>query len=128
MLQRIIHPTWRLVTLPLAATLALAGPASALAAHEPRPTPEPLWDAYPLDPGLPTSTAPPQAPALFDSAPESQGQVNRPTSHHAPLAVTVIFFGAMAALVACTAVALPPARRRRRRVRSAGPPNGARRG
>jgi hypothetical protein len=110
------HAAWRRSTLPLVAALFLAGPASAPGADGPRPSAEPLWKAYPLETGRPTDPKSVEPPGLFTSPREGQGAPVRPAApHDASPAVTIAYFGALAALILGAAFALRRVLRRRAR-------------
>jgi len=83
----------------LLGALCLIGAGSALAADHPRVTAKPLWNAFPLDPGRPTTTA----KAAESSAPQASTTAAPNLAEHpqqsAPVAVLVLFYSAIAGLL-----------------------------
>lgn len=97
------------------AALLLAGSASAPGADGTRPTPDPLWKAFPLQTGRPTDAQSVQAPKLF-AAPAQPPEAQAPAAAQGPSAtVTIVFFGAVVVLIVCLALAARRALRRRAR-------------
>jgi hypothetical protein len=92
---------WRLAAPVLLAACCLTCSAAALAADPSRITAKPLWDAYPLDTGRPTSTAeaPKQASAPAQSAQSGPVRVDHARDRGAPVAVLVLFYSAIAGLL-----------------------------
>jgi hypothetical protein len=85
------------------AACCLTCSAAALAADPSGVTAKPLWDAYPLDTGPPTSMAeaPKQAPASApaQTAPSGPVRVDDTRDRGAPIAVLVLFYSAIAGLL-----------------------------
>jgi hypothetical protein len=112
---------WRSAVLALAAVVCLLAAASALAAHPPRPTAAPLWEAYPLAGKQATQAATPPVPAQA-SAPVPR--TNAPAPPVTPLpeprrkvdpAIVVLFYIAIVTLIVTLALLV---RRQLRRGRS----------
>jgi len=69
-----------------------------VAADRPRPSAEPLWKAYPLDRGKPTSAAhPPAQRATTTTMPLVR--LDPPARRLAPLAVVIVFYAVLVGLV-----------------------------
>jgi hypothetical protein len=94
---------WRLAAPLVAAAFSLSCSAAAVAADPGRVTARPLWDAYPLDAGPPTSTAEapaqPASPAPARTTPSRSVGVGHPREQTAPVAVMVLFYSAIAGLL-----------------------------
>jgi hypothetical protein len=126
----VLHIRWQRCAPPLMAAFVLACAAVAPAAG-PQPNADPLWKAYPLDTNSPapaTTTSPAttaspaapvvtQRPAMSAPAPAADARLDRHASRP-PRAITIVFFGSLAAALLLVGVALI---RRRRRPRVKGP-------
>jgi hypothetical protein len=108
-----LHRPARQCAVPaILAALLLAGPGTAIAA-DPAPSPNPLWQAYPLDIGGGTSRKPP--PATPESTtPAPSVRVDPPSAHGAPLEEEILLYAGIAGIVACAGVAVRRQLRRRR--------------
>jgi hypothetical protein len=106
------HPAWQCAVPAILAALLLACPGTAVAA-DPAPSPNPLWNAYPLDIGAGTSTKPPPAtPASTTPAPSVR--VDPPSGHGATLQEEFLLYAGIAGIVVCAGVAVRRQLRRRR--------------
>ena len=106
---------WQRVAPAVVAALCVTCAGSAVAADRPRPSAEPLWKAYPLDRGKPTSAAhPPAQRATTTTTPLVR--LDPPARGLAPLAVVIVFYAVIVGLVVSVAgLALRRVRRRRSR-------------
>jgi hypothetical protein len=122
---------WRSAVFALAAVVCLFAAASALAAHRPRPTATPLWEAYPLagkvkappaaqDGATEATTTPAAAPQSADSLQPTNASAQPVTRLRAPdrkvdPAIVVLFYIAIVTLIVTLALLV---RRHVRRARS----------
>jgi hypothetical protein len=113
---RVPHIRWQRCAPPLVAALVLGCTAVAPAAG-PQPNADPLWKAYPLDAGAPaTATTASQTPVLAQPAAAalSPAALDSPPASGPSPAISVAFFGSLAAAVLLIAVAMIRRARRRR--------------